>query len=928
MKNKIKELLYSNNSGICTHAIKFLENLVLLCSEPSVVGKIEKFRPGGFEFESLPDSESYLINKPLLHKEAESTLKLLYERLEDENLPASNVTAIINALTVIVKQRTTFISHISFILIDYYTKLPDTLTKTQKKSISHALKLAMQVILKLHISGPWNGQLQQCLSGKIVKGAKRKSMDTSSIEPKRQKMTPQSQPQQQSMYSIGQSMEILSPSGIPINSLAPLNIIPESFNFIMQIPLDIVVGFVLENLNYMTIPQIPPTESPSPNLAQDPRKLQLNQTAQEIVTEHVSPTKQKPMLEQMQEKKMDVDKDVETVTKEKPKSEAPPTSLSMATGYQSISRIIKYASQKSSRSTNDSYSTYLYDVILSKLAVSIPQNDPGLNLLLEYISNSLNPQDAPSQSIYGSPSQAKNIIILWLHAEYSKSLKEEKSENPSQRYEFLLNQILLIIRTKLDPSSDLLPSIILNLPSISENVFMNIQSYCEEPENRKVGLTILRDLVLSRPFCRNRALDILLSYVLHQDELIRTEAIKLLSQKKMIQNEAVYNKIKEFALEMMNYILTSEYETFVEQSNVKPEKSEQTQESDQMQTEESESKISQPQEEESAEMDEDKLREMNSMIIEEDIKKRLLLIMALCLKKHELIHNFADIFVKTNLSQVKKVMLRVSVDLIRKIGQNSEDLLSLILDYPDGSDTFILHTLYILTEKSEPSQKLVEAVMNVYKNKKNDPRLLVPILSGLSREEIISILPAIVSLPTSDLKRAISRLLDTKRPISLKPTELLVQLHLISAEKHNLSWKKIVEATQFCFENTKVVVKQEVLASVLQQLVEITPLPFLFMRTVIQTIGKCGQMLDFVMRILTRLINKQIWKDEHQWRGFVKACAVSIPNSVEVMLQLPPEHFEKLLKDDPNLKEKIISVLQMSGKTQSVPKALQKILNV
>ena len=51
---------------------------------------------------------------------------------------------------------------------------------------------------------------------------------------------------------------------------------------------------------------------------------------------------------------------------------------------------------------------------------------------------------------------------------------------------------------------------------------------------------------------------------------------------------------------------------------------------------------------------------------------------------------------------------------------------------------------------------------------------------------------------------------------------------------------------------------QEVLAVVLQQLLEQTPIPMLFMRTVIQSLRVCPKLSNFVMTILTKLISKQV----------------------------------------------------------------------
>jgi symplekin len=51
---------------------------------------------------------------------------------------------------------------------------------------------------------------------------------------------------------------------------------------------------------------------------------------------------------------------------------------------------------------------------------------------------------------------------------------------------------------------------------------------------------------------------------------------------------------------------------------------------------------------------------------------------------------------------------------------------------------------------------------------------------------------------------------------------------------------------------------QEVLAVVMQHLMELNPLPTLLMRTVIQSLSLYPRLIGFVMNILQRLIMKQV----------------------------------------------------------------------
>ena len=64
-------------------------------------------------------------------------------------------------------------------------------------------------------------------------------------------------------------------------------------------------------------------------------------------------------------------------------------------------------------------------------------------------------------------------------------------------------------------------------------------------------------------------------------------------------------------------------------------------------------------------------------------------------------------------------------------------------------------------------------------------------------------------------------------------------------------------ATNLCF-GEKNIYTLEILAAVMNQLVEQTPLPTLLMRTVIQSIAMYPKLLGYAMNIMQRLINKQV----------------------------------------------------------------------
>ncbi|XP_052201704.1 uncharacterized protein LOC127807704 isoform X2 [Diospyros lotus] len=60
--------------------------------------------------------------------------------------------------------------------------------------------------------------------------------------------------------------------------------------------------------------------------------------------------------------------------------------------------------------------------------------------------------------------------------------------------------------------------------------------------------------------------------------------------------------------------------------------------------------------------------------------------------------------------------------------------------------------------------------------------------------------------------------------------------------------------------------------------------------------------VDFVMEILSKLVNKQIWMMPKLWAGFLKCVSQTQPHSFRVLLQLPPLQLESVLHKHESLR--------------------------
>lgn len=114
--------------------------------------------------------------------------------------------------------------------------------------------------------------------------------------------------------------------------------------------------------------------------------------------------------------------------------------------------------------------------------------------------------------------------------------------------------------------------------------------------------------------------------------------------------------------------------------------------------------------------------------------------------------------------------------------------------------------------------------------------------------------------------------------------------------------------------------RSEILAVVMNQLVDAPVLPTLFLRTVraqfkasysdvlilgqvIQAVTTYRSLVAFVSTILfTRLITKKIWTNPPLWDGFIRCAKVIAPASYGALLQLPKDQLRELADKQPSLK--------------------------
>lgn len=305
------------------------------------------------------------------------------------------------------------------------------------------------------------------------------------------------------------------------------------------------------------------------------------------------------------------------------------------------------------------------------------------------------------------------------------------------------------------------------------------------------------------------------------------------------------------------------------------------------------------------------------------------LLFALCSRKHTLLRTLFEHYATTPAA-FRPAFHRNLPGLAKNIGASSPVLLELVSAPPEGSEPLVMQVLHTLTDSGTVAPDLLAAGRKLYATHDEDVRFMLPLIPGLSRDELRPLLPKLVNLTAAQFKAALQRAVGGKEP-PMSPTEMLVALHTLetSSKEDGLPLKKVMEACNTCFQ-ARTLFTPEVLASALQQIVELTPLPLIFMRTVIQTGTAAPNLKGFVIEILSRLVTRQVWRmDPKLWDGWLRCVTQNLPASGAVMLQLPAGQLEDALAKYPDLREKLVSYTESEAAArEAAPRATLAVLGL
>ncbi|XP_018897475.2 uncharacterized protein Sym isoform X1 [Bemisia tabaci] len=160
LKALIIDLVDSDNDGIRTHTVKFLETIILLQSYPDADAPK---KPNDFSLEDIPLTLK-VIRRRKLEEEANVVFDLLVKFHGSSHISSNNLMTCMGSLTNIAKSRPQYMGKVVAALETLHTNLPPTLFKTQVSSVRKHLKIQLLSLLKHPASVDFHGNITTLLT--------------------------------------------------------------------------------------------------------------------------------------------------------------------------------------------------------------------------------------------------------------------------------------------------------------------------------------------------------------------------------------------------------------------------------------------------------------------------------------------------------------------------------------------------------------------------------------------------------------------------------------------------------------------------------------------------------------------------------------------------------------------------------------------
>ncbi|DBA78475.1 TPA: hypothetical protein ACH3X2_007965 [Trebouxia sp. C0005] len=461
-------------------------------------------------------------------------------------------------------------------------------------------------------------------------------------------------------------------------------------------------------------------------------------------------------------------------------------------------------------------------------------------------------------------------------------------------YESVLLALLEGLRENLPANDKAIAQILLEVPALPGP---GVGQFLAEVagmggEWATLALSSARDIIINRPPNRSEALQVVLDAASGDQADTRNKAVRLIANKLFAQPQ-LQDSIEKFARCMLFCLTTTSPSAAATADD--PALSTVKAEQPQLQNPQATAATPTEPSSEPQAASQQQLQHQS----EEEGTRLSGLYCALCTKKQPLLRDLLSVYGRA-ADGCKEAIEAVAAGLARSIGPHAAALVDLVQDTPPDSQRLLLQMLHVLTEQGPLSGQLTQACVAKFESSK-DALFLVPAIPGMQRAQVLQVFPRLLELGLGQFKAALHRLLmplPSSGQAMMTAAEVFISLHSVDATKDGVPLRKVMACLDPCMkEDMRSTFPPEAMAVALQQLVTRNPLPPLFMRFTIQTLNAAPRLKAFVLDILSSLVNKQVWTQGQQWKGWIMCSKQLVPDSFPALLQLPTQQFGAALAE-------------------------------
>ena len=912
IKDIILTLLDSENDGIRTYAVKFMEMLIITQTH---VEEDSMKRPNDMSLSDVP--LTLKIARPRkLEEEARQVFEQLVKYHGSSHISSANLMTCMGALTNIAKVRPQFMPKVITALEMLQANLPPTLAKSQVSSVRKHLKNQLLALLKHNTAA--ENFLTNITTLLTDLGASREEVLKARPKLDEMKRKARKAAAERAKESLAEPQAKKAKVEEASDDDDDSDNEEKEVKF-SQSAVDITEKFILQRMNPTVAAEIvmrsmrdlprdipPQFHNTYTPIAAAGTEGQVKHVSRLLATQ-LTAAGIGPGVEQANQEK--------TAIKEEEEDEEEPRKSRNLKRKKEVTLLPAGVSKKPLRSRT---------LKLNEITKPLESEEKN-NMIIGSLKRIL---QAERSSVMGGVPKIRNKIITTLAAQSSSSVKtfllgyifediksrtelafswlyeeycfyqgfSKASSMYTRRTDSEYNAIFchlirgVIERCKGGDREALLRRLYLESPIITEDAITILKQFVQVESNAITVVNLMKDLVMKRPTKKLNFLNFLLEFCSHETKQVRKTANQIVLQ--LHANGDFIDVIEDYSVMYLRFLLNPTPPAML--------------------------------------FGEDRGRPLIEQAWTEDtVKVCLYLFMSLLPQSKKLIKHLANVYsgdkksAMTYVNSQQKIVIQRTIlreldYAVSDIPITSPELLDLVENCPEGAEILVTRIVHILTEKQRPPQPLVDKFRDLYKRRMSDVRLLIPVLTGLTKQEIMAALPDLIQLSPGVVKEVFSRLMGTstlKGPFSA--ADLMVALHLIDVNKKDKETMvpAVKKAIDQCFKERRTYT-QEVLSIVLQQLLEEVQIPFFMMRTIIQSLKFYPKMVGFIMNVLQKLILKQVWKNKVIWDGFIKTCKETVPQSYAVMLQLPNQQLRDFFEKAPLLREPLLEHVQGFNESQ------------